>query len=117
MTKRYGAFFSIITVAIIGAALFGSTYTQTQITGQSIDTTKLDAEIIQQIHQMGGLELIMPNAFAETDCNTLENSNRIVHNFQLTGQSVDLPMLGHSSDNPKTYKAMTFSGQIPGIIY
>ena len=114
MNKRYVAVFSIIEVAIIGATLFGSTYTQTQITGQSIDTTKFDTEIMQEIRQMRGLELIMPNVFAETDCNVLENSNRIVHDFQLTGESVDLPMLGHSADNPKTYKAMTFSGQIPG---
>lgn len=69
---------------------------------------------MQEIRQMRGLELIMPNVFAETDCNVLENSNRIAHDFQLTGESVDLPMLGHSADNPKTYKAMTFSGQIPG---
>ena len=29
-------------------------------------------------------------------------------------KAVDLPMLGHTADDPKMYKAMTLSGQIPG---
>jgi nitrite reductase (NO-forming) len=78
----------------------------------SLPQTKED--LMQAIHDMGGLELVMPKAFAETDCGALENSGRQVHNFQLTGNSVDLPILGHTADNPKTYKAMTFSQQIPG---
>jgi nitrite reductase (NO-forming) len=71
-------------------------------------------DLMQAIHNMGGLELVMPKAFAETDCSVLENSGRTVHDFQLTGNSVDLPMLGHTANSPKTYKAMTFSEQIPG---
>ena len=27
---------------------------------------------------------------------------------------MDLPVLGHTADNPKTYMAMTFSQQVPG---
>jgi nitrite reductase (NO-forming) len=64
---------------------------------------------IEKIHQMGGLQLVMPQAFAETDCTVLENSGRTVHDFQLTGESAVLPTLGG-----ETYYAMTFSGQIPG---
>ncbi|RNJ75308.1 MAG: copper oxidase, partial [Nitrosopumilus sp. H13] len=47
--------------------------------------------------------------FAETDCDVLENSGRDVKEFNLTGESVELPIMGG-----KTYNAMTFSGQVPG---
>jgi nitrite reductase (NO-forming) len=106
--------FTIAAVALVGATLFGSTYTQTQIGGTTMSLPQTKEDLMQAIHDMGGLELVMPKAFAETDCGALENSGRQVHNFQLTGNSVDLPILGHTADNPKTYKAMTFSQQIPG---
>jgi nitrite reductase (NO-forming) len=101
--------FTIAAVAVMGATLFGSSYTQTQIGGQSIDMNKMDVDVIEKIHQMGGLQLVMPQAFADVDCGSLENSGRTVHDFQLTGESVELPLLGG-----KTYNAMTFSGQVPG---
>lgn len=101
--------FTIAAVAVIGATLFGSTYTQTQISGQSLDTSKMDANVIEQIHQMGGLQLVMPQAFAETDCGALAETGRNVVEFNLTGESVTLPIMGG-----KTYNAMTFSGQVPG---
>jgi nitrite reductase (NO-forming) len=50
----------------MGATLFGSTYTQTQISGQGLDVSKLDANVLEQIHQMGGLQLVMPRAFEES---------------------------------------------------
>ncbi|HSA76633.1 MAG TPA: copper oxidase, partial [Nitrosarchaeum sp.] len=56
--------FTIAAVAVIGATLFGSTYTQTQISGQSLDVSKMNADVIEKIHQMGGLQLVMPEAFA-----------------------------------------------------
>ena len=101
--------FTIAAVAVMGATLFGSTYTQTQIAGQSLDINKMDVDVIEQIHQMGGLQLVMPQAFAETDCGALENSGRTVVEFNLTGESVELPIMGG-----KTFNAMTFSGQVPG---
>ncbi|MEE9564002.1 MAG: copper oxidase, partial [Nitrosopumilaceae archaeon] len=73
--------FTIAAVAVMGATLFGSTYTQTQIAGQSLDVSKMDIDVLQQIHDMGGLQLVMPKAFAETDCGALEASGRMVHNF------------------------------------
>jgi nitrite reductase (NO-forming) len=106
--------FTIAAVALVGATLFGSTYTQTQIGGSTMSLPQTNEDLMQAIHNMGGLELVMPKAFAETDCSVLENSGRTVHDFQLTGNSVDLPMLGHTANSPKTYKAMTFSEQIPG---
>ena len=109
MNKRVSMLFTIAAVAVIGATLFGSTYTQTQIAGQSLDTSKLDMDVMEQIHQMGGLQLVMPNAFAETDCGVLSSSGRKVVEFNLTGESVTLPIMGG-----KTYNAMTFSGQVPG---
>ena len=109
MNKRISMLFTIAAVAVIGATLFGSTYTQTQISGQSLDTSKMDVNVIEQIHQMGGLQLVMPQAFAETDCGALAETGRNVVEFNLTGESVTLPIMGG-----KTYNAMTFSGQVPG---
>lgn len=101
--------FTIAAVAVMGATLFGSTYTQTQISGQSLDASKMDVNVIEQIHQMGGLQLVMPQAFAETDCGALAETGRNIVEFNLTGESVTLPIMGG-----KTYNAMTFSGQVPG---
>ena len=101
--------FTIAAVAVMGATLFGSTYTQTQVSGLSLDASKMNSDVLEQIHQMGGLQLVMPKAFAETDCGALTSSGRMVHEFNLTGQSATLPIMGG-----KTYNAMTFSGQIPG---
>ncbi len=109
MNKRTSMLFTIAAVAVMGATLFGSTYTQTQIAGQSIDASKMDVTVLDQIRAMGGLELVMPQAFAETDCGVLENSGRNVVEFNLEGYSVELPIMGG-----KTYNAMTFSGQVPG---
>ena len=109
MNKRTSMLFTIAAVAVMGATLFGSTYTQTQIAGQSIDSSKMDVNVLDQIRALGGLELVMPQAFAETDCGALENSGRTVHEFNLEGYSVELPIMGG-----KTYNAMTFNGMVPG---
>jgi len=109
MNKRISMLFTIAAVAVMGATLFGSTYTQTQVGAQSLDISKMDANVIEQIHQMGGLQLVMPEAFAVTDCGALSSSGRKVVEFNLTGESVTLPIMGG-----KTFNAMTFSGQIPG---
>ncbi len=109
MNKRVSMLFTIAAVAVMGATLFGSTYTQTQITGQSLDMTQMDVSVMDKIRHMGGLQLVMPEAFAETDCGALENSGRNVVEFNLTGESVELPIMGG-----KTYNAMTFSEQVPG---
>ena len=76
MNKRISMLFTIAAVAVMGATLFGSTYTQTQIGGQSLDINKMDVDVIEQIHQMGGLQLVMPQAFAETDCGALSQTGR-----------------------------------------
>ena len=109
MNKRVSMLFTIAAVAVMGATLFGSTYTQTQIAGQSLDASKMDVNVMDQIRNMGGLQLVMPKAFAETDCGVLETSGRNVVEFNLTGESVTLPIMGG-----KTYNAMTFSEQVPG---
>lgn len=96
--------FTAATVAVVGAALLGSTITQSSLS--SLDT---DAQIIESIHAMGGLQLVMPKAFAETSCDSLEMTGRPVHDFKLIGVTVDLPVMGG-----KTYSAMTFNYQVPG---
>ena len=109
MNKRYSMLFTIAAVAVVSATLFGSTYTQTQISGQSIGAPQTDIDLMQQIRDMGGLQLVMPQAFAETDCGVLEDSGRNVVEFNVTGESVQLPIMGG-----KTYNAMTFNQQVPG---
>ena len=109
MNKRYSMLFTIAAVAIVSATLFGSTYTQTQIAGQSIDVSQTNVDLMQQIQDMGGLQLVMPQAFAETDCSALEKLGRNVVEFNVTGESVELPIMGG-----KTYQAMTFNQQVPG---
>ena len=64
---------------------------------------------MQQIHDMGGLQLVMPQAFAETDCGALESSGRNVVEFNLTGESIEMPIMGGGM-----YHAMSFSEQVPG---
>ncbi len=108
MNKRY-SILSIAAVAVMAATLFGSTYSQSQMTGSTMSVSKTDADVMQKIHDMGGLELVMPAAFAETDCSALEESGRNVVEFNLTGESAELPIMGGG-----TYNAMTFSGQVPG---
>ena len=107
MNKRISMLFTIAAVAVMGATLFGSTYTQTQISGQSLDMSKMD--MMDKIREMGGLQLVMPQAFAETDCGVLADTGRNVVEFNLTGESVSLPIMGGES-----YNAMTFNGQVPG---
>jgi len=109
MNKRISMLFTIAAVAVMGATLFGSTYTQTQISGQSLDMSQMDMDMMDKIRQMGGLQLVMPQAFAEVDCGVLEQTGRNVVEFNLTGESVELPIMGG-----KTYNAMTFNQQVPG---
>jgi len=109
MNKRVSMLFTIAAVAVMGATLFGSTYTQTQISGQSLDMSKMDISVMDQIRQMGGLQLVMPQAFAEVDCGALADTGRNVVEFDLIGVSVELPIMGG-----KTYNAMTFNQQVPG---
>jgi len=68
MNKRLSMIFTITAVAVMGATLFGSTYTQTQIGGQTLDVSKMDVDVLQKIYDMGGLQLVMPQAFAAVDC-------------------------------------------------
>ena len=109
MNKKTSMLFTIAAVAVMGATLFGSTYTQTQIAGQSVDMSKMDISVMDEIRNMGGLQLVMPQAFAETDCGALADTGRTIVEFNLTGESVELPIMGG-----KTYNAMTFNGQVPG---
>jgi len=108
MNKRISMIFTIAAVAVMGATLFGSTYTQSQVGGSSFDISKMDSDVMTQIHDMGGLELVMPQAFADVDC-AMDYAGRTVVDFDVTGESAELPIMGGG-----TYSAMTFSGQVPG---
>jgi nitrite reductase (NO-forming) len=100
--------FTIAAVAVMGATLFGSTFTQTQIAGTTMDATNTDVDAMQMIRDMGGLELVMPQAFAQLACDSLPADRKVV-TFSITGKSVELPIMGG-----KTFKAMTFNERVPG---
>ena len=112
-TRQLRTLLPVAAVAAVGMTLLGSSYTQTQISGMTLDTSALDIDAIQQIHDMGGLRLVMPEAFAQMDCEGLDTSGRDIVNLDLIGESVMLPIMGHTAENPKTFHAMTFNGQVP----
>lgn len=67
--------------------------------------------------EMDGFKLQVPSSFGQLTPEEVEelaaNGYKVVeHNIY--GKSVDLPLLGHTADNPKTYHAMTFNEQVPG---
>ncbi len=106
MNKRMNLMLTISAIAVMGGALFGSSFTS-QMTGAALGT---DQSALDKIHAMGGLELMMPAAFAAGgDCDSDEYADRNVVEFPLTGVSIELPRLGGG-----TFSAMTFSEQIPG---
>ena len=109
MQKRTSMLFTIAAVAVMGATLLGSTFTQTQLSDPSDSATKQSTDIVEKIHEMGGLQLVMPKAFAETDCDALEATGRTVVEFNLTGETIEMPLMGG-----KTYQAMSFGKQVPG---
>ena len=106
MNKRMNLMFTIAAIAVMGGALFGSSFTS-QMTGLTLSA---DSSALQKIHDMGGLELVMPAAFAEAgNCDSDQYADRNVVEFPLVGVSIDLPRLGGGE-----FSAMTFSYQIPG---
>jgi nitrite reductase (NO-forming) len=96
---------TVAAVAVMAGALFGSSFTAPQVGGTALE---VNADPLAKVATMGGLELVMPEAYASGPCADLLDSGRPVVNFDVTGESVTLPSL--SGD----YSAMTFSGQIPG---
>ena len=96
---------TVAAVAVMAGALFGSSFTAPQVGGTALETK---ADPLAKVANMGGLELVMPEAYASGPCADLLDSGRPVVNFDLTGVSVELPSLSG------TYSAMTFSETIPG---
>ena len=110
MNRRYNIL-SIAAVAVIAATLFGSTYSQTQV-GSTYSLPKTQSELMQKINDVGGLQLQMPEAFAQIpldQVDAMKAQGRNVVEFNVEGMSAELPIMGGG-----TYHAMTFSGQVPG---
>ena len=107
MNKRINFMFTIAAIAVMGGALFGGTFTA-QLNATASDV-KSDVNALQKIQEMGGLELVMPGAFAASGaCDDGDFDGRTVVDFPLTGVSITLPSLAGD------FNAMTFSEQIPG---
>lgn len=110
MHKQMHMILTIAAVAVMGATLLGSTFTHAPAADSSSSgVTKQSTDLLEKIHDMGGLQLVMPKAFAETDCDMLEATGRNVVEVNLTGESLEMPIMGG-----KTYQAMSFGQQVPG---
>jgi len=108
MNSRINFMFTIAAIAVMGGALFGGTFTA-QLNA-TVSDVKSDVNALQKIRDMGGLELVMPGAFAASGaCDSGEYDGRTVVDFPLTGVSITL-----SSGLAGDFNAMTFSEQIPG---
>ena len=71
MNRRMNFMFTIAAIAVMGGALFGSTFTA-QLNATAFDV-KSDVNALQKIRDMGGLELVMPGAFAEAGDLTVQH--------------------------------------------
>jgi nitrite reductase (NO-forming) len=101
---------SIAAVVAVAGLLFASTYSQTQMSASKMSIPSQDSAL-NQIRDMGGVELQMPNAFAQIpldQVDSMASAGRHVVDVKLTAQSVDLPIMGGGM-----YHAMTFNGQVP----
>ncbi len=76
----------------------------------------ISAEMQDAIERMNGLVLYAKGvqAITEEEAMQLAEDGRKIVEFNLVAQTVDLPIMGSTPDNPQTYQAMTFNGQVPG---
>jgi nitrite reductase (NO-forming) len=101
---------SIAAVVAVAGLLFASTYSQTQMSASKMSIPSQDSSL-NQIRDMGGVDLQMPSAFAQIpldQVDSMASAGRHVVDVKLTAQSVDLPIMGGGM-----YHAMTFNGQVP----
>jgi len=85
----------------------------TSLNTASADSDRMDSMEMED-HAM---VFKMPATFgqlSEDEVEQLQMKGYKVIEHNLIGTSEQLPVLGHSSENPKTYYAMTFNGQVPG---
>ena len=61
MNRRYSTIMTVAAIAVMGGALFGSSFTA-PLNGGS--TMEVDADPLAKVAAMGGLELVMPEAYA-----------------------------------------------------
>ena len=94
MNRRISTIMTVAAVAVMAGALFGSSFTSPQIGGSTLE---VETSPLAKVANMGGLELVMPEAFASGPCSDLLDSGRPVVNFDLTGVSVDLPTMTGST--------------------
>ena len=80
MNRRYSTIMTVAAIAVMGGALFGSSFTA-PLNGGS--TMEVETSPLAKVAAMGGLELMMPEAYAAGPCSDLLDSGRPVVNFDL----------------------------------
>ena len=65
MNKRTYTILSVAAIAVMAGALFGCTFTSALNGGSTFSVSKTDADVMQKITEMGGLNFMLPLAFAE----------------------------------------------------
>ena len=56
MNRRYSTIMTVAAIAVMGGALFGSSFTSPQIGGTALE---VNADPLAKVASMGGLELVM----------------------------------------------------------
>lgn len=120
MNKRY-SILSIVAVVTVAGILFGSTYSNTVVSGSAQSVTPetidkvtpqtIDSQTANDVESVGGISFGMMGADAiPLDQVAVEQAaGRTVHQVTLTAESVKLPIPGG-----QMYDGMTFDGQVPG---
>jgi len=80
MNRRYSTIMTVAAIAVMGGALFGSSFTAPLNAGS---TMEVETSPLAKVAAMGGLELMMPEAYAAGPCSDLLDSGRPVVNFDL----------------------------------
>ena len=65
MNRRISTIMTVAAIAVMGGALFGSSFTAPQVGGSDHD---VETSPLAKVANMGGLELVMPEAYASGPC-------------------------------------------------
>ena len=108
MQNRYRYIMAVASIVAVASIMFSSTLVNPAF-------AEKDSDAMNAIHN--GLVLKVPSALGQLspeEVEELQAKGYKVVEHNLYAKSVELPVLGHSAENAKTYRAMTFNEQVPG---